>query len=79
MEPEDSLPFARKSATGPYPEPDNPVHTLPSYEIHFNFILPSTSSSSSSSSSSISSSSSSSMCCNRNNKGLLVPGHHTES
>jgi hypothetical protein len=43
MQPEGSLPCSQGSSTGPYPEPDNPVHTTQSYlsKIHFtNFHLP---------------------------------------
>jgi hypothetical protein len=38
MEPEGSLPRSQKPSTGPYSEPINPIHTIPSYlsKIHFN-------------------------------------------
>jgi hypothetical protein len=31
MEPEYSLPYLQEPATGSYPEPDEPLHTLPPY------------------------------------------------
>jgi hypothetical protein len=45
MEPESSSPHSQKSATCPYPDPDQGVNTQPSYlfKINFNIILPSTS------------------------------------
>jgi hypothetical protein len=30
-EPEGSSPYSQEPSTGPYPEPFNPVHTIPSY------------------------------------------------
>jgi hypothetical protein len=42
MEPESSLPCSQQPATGLYPDPDNPTHTIQSYfpRIPFNIILP---------------------------------------
>jgi hypothetical protein len=45
MEPEGSLSWSQEPFTGPYPEPDHPVHTTSSYlsKIDFNIIHPPTS------------------------------------
>jgi len=43
MAPETSLACSQQLATGPYPEPMNPIHTFPPYfpKIHSHIILPS--------------------------------------
>jgi hypothetical protein len=42
MEPEGSITSSQEPATGPYPEPINPMHTIPSYhsKIHFHIVHP---------------------------------------
>jgi hypothetical protein len=42
MKPEDLLPYSRKPAIGPYPEPYDQVHTIThySFKINLNIILP---------------------------------------
>jgi len=44
MELEGSLPCSQKPATGPFPEPDESIHTFPPYfpKIRSNIIVPST-------------------------------------
>jgi hypothetical protein len=42
MEPESPLPCSQRPATGPYPEPDEPTHTLIYcfFQVYFNTVAP---------------------------------------